>query len=254
MVIFFRLAFLIIFPSALFAQNYLKYEVGTTSRQCGYPGYSFDWSKIQKTADKYPNPHILIVTGEERREVEDEIKRWNEENNKPRRGMDPCSTCSQEYEACVVFDYLDANVENCSNWTEWRDNWDRKVHALIDKALSKFTFMDPNIYTLNFRLAVGPDGKVMTVAPPVTHSQGPDPNSQTPPWTQQDMNDFARQAPVTLSNMTQWFQAELLKLRACPFPKGSRLRYVERTPSIFHNVPGKDKKTPSPVPKEPAVR
>ena len=254
MINFIRLLFLIILPSALFAQNYLQYEVGTTSRQCGYPGYSFDWSKIQETADKYPNPHILIVTGEERRKVEEEIKLWNEEGNKPRRGMDPCSNCSQEYDACVVFDYLDANLENCSNWTEWRDNWDRKVHDLIDKGLSKFTFADPNIYTLNFRLAVGPDGKVMTAGRPVTHSQGPNPNSHTPPWTQQDMNDFARYAPVTLSNMTQWFQAELLKIRACPFPKGSRLRYVERTPSVFHNVPGEDKKKPSPVPKEPGVR
>jgi hypothetical protein len=242
---------LILLPSSLFAQNYLQWEKGTTSRDCGYPNLRYDWYKIEETAAKYKNPHILIVTGEERTQVEEEIKQWNEDRMSPRRGMDPCSNCSQDYDVCIVFDYLEGNVSNCSTWEEWRDDWDKKVHDLIDRGLSKFTFGDPNSYTLNFRLVVGPDGKVITVGWPASSWTVP-PQSQNPGWTNEDWLNFNRQAPVTSRNMSQWFQQELLKIQACRFPQGTRLRYVERTPSIYHNVPGKEKKTPSPVPKEPA--
>src|SRR6185312_1065504 len=95
------------------AQNYLQYEIKASGRQCGYPGrYTVDMSKIYETAKKYSNSQILLVTPDERTKVEDEIKEWNEQAKTPRKGMDPCSTCSQEYEACIVFDYLDANVSN----------------------------------------------------------------------------------------------------------------------------------------------
>ncbi len=142
--------------AAVSAQNYLQYEIKTSGRQCGYPGrYTVDMSKIQETADKYSNSVILLVTPEERTKVEDEIKAWNEQGKTPRKGMDPCSTCSQEYEACIVFDYLDANVSNCSNWKEWRDDWDQKIHAIIDQGLNKFTWLDPNSYTLIYKLQVG---------------------------------------------------------------------------------------------------
>jgi hypothetical protein len=233
------------------AQNYLRYEIKASGRQCGYPGrYTVDMSKIYETAKKYPNSQILLVTPEERTKVEDEIKEWNEQGKTPRKGMDPCSTCSQEYEACIVFDYLDANASNCSTWEEWRDDWDQKVHAIIDEGLNKFTFMDPNSYTLIFKMQVGPDGKIIRSTPIDSKWKTPTPQSHTPPWSQQDINDFAKQGPPTLNNMSAWFQDKFSKLQACPFPKDTKRTFVDRTPSIFHNVPGQHGHKPSQIPTE----
>jgi hypothetical protein len=234
------------------AQNYLQYEIKASGRQCGYPGrYTVDMSKIYETANKYYHPVILLVTPEERTKVEAEIKQLNEQGEIPRKGMDPCSTCSQEYEACIVFDYRDANVSNCSTWKEWRDDWDQKVLAIIDDGLSKNAWMDPNSYTLNFKLQVGPDGKVTRIEfvnRPTWNT--PDPQSNNPPWTQQDINDFAQQGLQTLNKMSTWFQNKFSKLLACPFPKDSKRTFVDRTPSIYHNVPGQVGHKPSPIPTE----
>lgn len=234
------------------AQNYLQYEIKASGRQCGYPGrYTVDMSKIYQTADKYLHPVILLVTPQERTKVEDEIKEWNEQSKTPRKGMDPCSTCSQQYEACIVFDYLDANVSNCSTWKEWRDDWDQKVHAIIDEGLEKFAWMDPNSYTLNFKLQVGPDGKVTRTGflnRPTWKT--PDPQSHNPAWTQQDINDFAQQGPKTLDDMSKWFQDQFAKMQACSFPKDSKRTFVDRTPSIYHNVPGQVGHKSSTIPTE----
>ena len=245
------LLLLLVYCPLVSAQNYLQYEIKASGRQCGYPGrYTVDMSKIYETAEKYSNSVILLLTPEERRKVEDEIKAWNEQRKTPRKGMDPCSTCSQEYEACIVFDYLDANVSNCSTWKEWRDDWDQKVHAIIDEGLNKYTWMDPNSYTLIFKLQVGPDGKIIRSAPIDSKWKTPNPQSHTPPWTQQDINDFAKQGPTTLADMTTWFQDKFANFQSCPFPKDSKRTFVDRTPSIYHNVPSKVGHKPSPIPTE----
>ncbi|HEY7162805.1 MAG TPA: hypothetical protein VH815_16205, partial [Acidobacteriota bacterium] len=143
----------------------------------------------------------------------------------------------------------DANVSNCSTWKEWRDDWDQKVHAIIDEGLSKYATLDPNSYTLNFKLQVGPDGKVIRSA--LINSRWKTPNPQTnPSWTQQDINDFAKQGPPTLADMSTWFQDKFSRLQVCPFPKDSKRTSVDRTPSIYHNVPGQEGHKPSQIPTE----
>jgi hypothetical protein len=235
----------------LFGQNYLQYELKASGRTCGYPGYRYDWDKLYATADKYSKSVILLVTPEERRKVENEIKQMNEQGKTPRKGMDPCSTCSQYYEACIVFDYYDANVENCSTWEEWRDDWDTKVHAIIKDALSKNAFADPNRYWLNFRVTIGPDGKAIQNLWPTSKYQLPAPNSRVPAYSRQELINLQKQGPDVLGKIAKQVQDELGKIQACPFPKGTRLKTVERLPSVFHNVPGEDSYKPSPIPKEP---
>ncbi len=73
-------------------------------RQCGYPGYSYDMSKVEEVARGYPNGRIFIVTPQEKSRLEDEILAWNQRGGQPIRAMAPCFNCSQEYEACIVFD------------------------------------------------------------------------------------------------------------------------------------------------------
>ncbi|HSE40645.1 MAG TPA: hypothetical protein VLH08_07740 [Acidobacteriota bacterium] len=241
---------LIFCSSVATAQNYLKYEYKTVGRECGSPGYKYNWQIIEETAQKYPNPTILIVTPEEKTEVQEELKAWNEQGKPPEKFMDPCSSCSQYYEVCIVFYYLDENVSNCSNWEEWRNDWDKKVHELITTSLSK-AFADPNSYTINYNLAVGPDGKVRQVTPAQYRWNLPAQNSRVPPFSRQELQDLTKQGPQTLAELNKAMSEGFSKMRACPFPKDTRLKVVSRTPSLYHNVPGKDKYTPSSIPKEP---
>lgn len=169
-------------------------------------------------------------------------------------GMDPCSTCSQEYEACIVYEFYEGIVtKDCANWTEWRDDWDEKAHKVIDDALAKYTRLDLNSYTVNYKLQVGPDGKVIRweMDKPPGGSHPPDPYSRTPPFTLQELQELGEIGAKTWSEMAEWGLEQFSKIQACPFPKGSRFKTIERTPSIYHNVKGKEGKTPSPIPQEP---
>jgi hypothetical protein len=246
------LLLLLFLPSILNAQNYLQYELGTTSRECGYPGrYTVDMEKIYEVARTKLNPHILLLTPRELTEVQEEIKQLNESSDTVTKHLHPCMTCSQDYEACIVFDELEGSTEaaNCGNWTEWRDKWDKKVHESIKQGLSK-VFGDPNTYELNYRLRVGPDGKVTILGPPKGYWNPPDPRDN-PAWTAQDMQKFRAQGPAELQKLNNFFLAEFGKLRACRFPPGTKLLLVDRNPDVYHNVPGKEGYTPSPIPKEP---
>lgn len=80
------------------------------SRECGYPGYRFDMYKIIEAAKGYPNSEILIVTGEEEREIQKEINAWNRKRKQPRMGMAPCFNCSSQYSACIVYKIFEGNV------------------------------------------------------------------------------------------------------------------------------------------------
>jgi hypothetical protein len=244
------IALFLFLPSILTAQNYLQYEVGTTSRDCGYPGYRFDWEKIYAVARQKLNPHILLLTSTEEGDVKEELRKMNEADRTVTKHMHPCMTCSQDYGACIVFDELEGNTEaGCADWTEWRDAWDKKVHELIKKGLSK-VFGDPNTYELNYRLRVGPDGTVRMLTGPKWKWNPPDPG-ENPAWTQQDMQNFRAQGPGELQKLNNFFVSEFGKMRACRFPPGSRLPFVDRDPNVYHNVPGKTGYTPSPIPQEP---
>lgn len=81
-----------------------------TSRECGYPGYRFDMYKIVEAAKGYPNSEILILTGEEEREIQKEINAWNRQGKQPRIGMTPCFNCSPRYSACIVYKIFEGNV------------------------------------------------------------------------------------------------------------------------------------------------
>ena len=120
--------------------------------------------------------------------------------------------------------------------------------CVIDQALNKFAFADPNSYTVHFRVRIGTDGKITPIAPPTGNWQTP---KLQPPYTAQDIKDFAKNGPPALSKIQNWVQEKLLKIQPCPFPQGTRVPSVERTPSIYHNVPGHTGQTPSPVPVEP---
>jgi len=77
---------------------------GGGSRQCGYDRYTLDMTKILDKAREYPNARIFIVTPQEKSQLEDQIAAWNSGGGQPMQAMAPCFNCSNQYEACIVFD------------------------------------------------------------------------------------------------------------------------------------------------------
>jgi len=84
----------------------------STSRECGYPGYTLDMEKIVEAAKGYPNPEILIVTPQEKHQTQQKIYTWNRQRKKPRLGMAPCFNCSDLYEACIVYKIFEGNIDD----------------------------------------------------------------------------------------------------------------------------------------------
>lgn len=71
-------------------------------RSCGYPGLSYDMSRLEAAVKNYPNGRLLIVTMQEKREIEEQLAAQNPRAT-PRIQMAPCFNCSREYEACILF-------------------------------------------------------------------------------------------------------------------------------------------------------
>jgi hypothetical protein len=61
-------------------------------------------SKIYDAARGYPNGQVYILTPQERDKLRDQLAAWNQGGGRPQRDMAPCFNCSQEYEACIVFE------------------------------------------------------------------------------------------------------------------------------------------------------
>jgi hypothetical protein len=56
--------------------------------------------------------------------------------------------------------------------------------------------------------------------------------------------------------MANWTLEELKKIQTMPFPEGSVLQYVDRNPTLYHNITDKAGREiagnqPSPIPEEP---
>lgn len=76
----------------------------SSGRSCGYPGYSYDMSKVEAAARQYPNGRVLILTPQEKTRLQKEFADWNSAGGRPMREMAPCFNCSPAYEACIVFE------------------------------------------------------------------------------------------------------------------------------------------------------
>ncbi|MGH6879515.1 MAG: hypothetical protein ACREFM_01250 [Hypericibacter sp.] len=98
-------AFLALWPGlAAFAQD--TGDVFSSSgggRSCGSPGYRYDMSKVEDAAKGYPNSRILILTPQEKRDLEDKLAAQDPRSGATIVEMAPCFNCSQEYEACILF-------------------------------------------------------------------------------------------------------------------------------------------------------
>jgi hypothetical protein len=79
-------------------------EFASSGRTCGYPGLRYDMSKVEAAARQYPNGRILILTPQEKAELQDQLAEWNRNGGRPMREMAPCFNCSQQFEACIVFE------------------------------------------------------------------------------------------------------------------------------------------------------
>lgn len=72
-------------------------------RSCGSPGSSYDMSKVEDAARGYPNSRILILTPQEKRDLEDKLAAQDPRSGAAIVQMAPCFNCSQAYEACILF-------------------------------------------------------------------------------------------------------------------------------------------------------
>jgi len=84
-------------------QNEDVFSSSGGGRSCGYPGYSYDMSKVEDAARGYPNSRILILTPEEKRDLEEKLASQDPRSGAPIVQMAPCFNCSQDYEACILF-------------------------------------------------------------------------------------------------------------------------------------------------------
>jgi hypothetical protein len=76
----------------------------SSGRSCGYPGRSYDMSRVVAAAQGYPNGRIYILTPQEKSKLEQQLAQWNRSGGRPMREMAPCFDCSPRYEACIVFE------------------------------------------------------------------------------------------------------------------------------------------------------
>jgi hypothetical protein len=141
-------------------------------------------------------------------------------------------------------------------WTKWRDDWDQKALKVLNEAKRRFTTLDPNYYQSNFQVRVGPDGRVVKWESLGGLFGTPDPYDRTPPYTRAEMAEHYARAKRTSYEMTNWILDELKKIKAMPFPEGSAMPFVDRTPILYHNFVDQSGRKitgvkPSPIPKEP---